>query len=206
MSGSRFPIARPIRWTARIETPDKKNAVFIGGVNTKLSMEDADYPAILVANYMFGGSGSSRLFKRIRDKEGLSYGVSSFFNVPGMDDGTVFMTQAISNPGNAPKVEASFRDELARTLKEGFTAEEVAAAKKSWLEQNMVQRSQDQALLGLLLSRERFGRTMKFDEALEAKVSALTAEQINEAFRKHVDPASMSFVKAGDFKSANVLQ
>lgn len=190
----------------KIETPDKKNAVFIGGVNTKLAMDDPDYPAILVANYMFGGSGSSRLFKRIRDKEGLSYGVSSFFNVPGLDDGAVFMTQAISNPANAPKVEASFRDELARTLKEGFSAEEVAAAKKSWLEQNMVQRSQDQALLGILLSRERFGRTMKFDEALEAKVSALTPEQVNEAFRKHVDPSAMSVVKAGDFKSANVLQ
>ena len=47
---------------------------------------------------------------------------------------------------------------------------------------------------------------MKFDESLEARVAALTPEQISAAFRKHVDPSSLIFVKAGDFKKAGVLQ
>jgi zinc protease len=190
----------------KIETPDKQNAVFMGGMNFKLSMEDRDYPALTLANYIFGGSGGSRLFKRIRDKEGLSYGVSSFVGVPNKDDGSSFGVQSICNPANAPKVEASFRDELARTVKDGFTAEEVELAKKSWLEQRMVQRSTDQALLATLLNRERFDRTMKFDEALETAVSGLTLEHVNDAFRRYVDPAAMTYVKAGDFKKAGVLQ
>jgi zinc protease len=41
---------------------------------------------------------------------------------------------------------------------------------------------------------------------LEAKVAALTAEQISAAFRKHVDPDSLIYVKAGDFKKAGVWQ
>ena len=81
------------------------------------------------ANYdTVGGSFhglQQRLFKRSRDKEGLSYGVSSAVPVPNKDDGASFLVQAICNPANAPKVEASFKDELARTLKDGFTAEEV---------------------------------------------------------------------------------
>jgi zinc protease len=190
----------------KIETPDKQNAVFMGGMNIKLAMDDPDYPAMTLANYILGGSGGSRLFKRIRDKEGLSYGVGSFVNVPNKDDGASFGVQSICNPMNAPKVEASFKDELARTVKDGFTADEVADAKKSWLEQRMVQRSQDQALLSVLLTRERFDRTMKFDEALEAAVSALTPAQVSEAFRRYVDPATMTYVKAGDFKKAGVLQ
>jgi zinc protease len=190
----------------KIETPDKQNALFIAGMNAKLSDDDPDYPAVTVANYIFGGSGGSRLFKRIRDKEGLSYGIGSRFNVPQKDNGASFFVFGISNPQNAPKLEASFRDELARTVKDGFTAEEVAAAKKSWLDEQMVNRSQDQELLIALLECERFDRTLKWQETLEARVAALTPEQVSAAFRRYVDPATMSYVKAGDFKRAGVLQ
>ena len=51
-----------------------------------------------------------------------------------------------------------------------------------------------------------YGRTMKWDAQLEAKIQALTPEQINAAFRKHIDPAALSIVKAGDFKAAGVYQ
>ena len=124
--------------------------------------------------------------------------------VPTQDDGGSLVVYAIAAPQNGPKVEASFRDELARTLKDGFGAEEVAAAKKAWAEETMVERSEDAALLATLVSRERFERTMKWDAALEAKVAALTPEQVAEAFRKYVDPAGLVVVKAGDFKKAGL--
>ena len=190
----------------KIETPDKQNALFVAGLNAEMKDDDPDYPAMLVANYQFGGSGASRLFHRIRDKEGLSYGIGSRFSVPPKDDGASFMVYAISAPQNTPKVETSFREELARTVKDGFTAEEVADAKKSWLEEQMVARSDDDGLMDMLTVAERFDRTMKWQEELEAKVAALTPEQVSAAFRRHVDPAALIFVKAGDFKKAGVLQ
>jgi zinc protease len=191
----------------KIEAPDKQNAVFIAGEPLKMSDEDPDFAALVIANQMFGGSPiGTRLSRRIRDTEGLSYGVSSQFGAPPKDDGASFFTFAISNPQNAPKVEASFRDELAKTLKDGFTADEVAAAKKAWLQERGMSRTEDGALVGLLGVRQRFDRTLKYDESLEAKVAALTPDQINAAFRKHIDPANLVFVKAGDFKKAGVLQ
>ncbi len=189
-----------------IETPDKQNAMFAAGTRLKMTDEDPDYPAMELGSYMLGGSGSSRIFKRIRDKEGLSYGAGTQFMAPAKDDGAVFMGYAISAPQNSPKVEVSFKDELNRTLKDGFTADEVATAKKAWLEEEKVQRSQDQQLVRILANREFFGRTLKFDEAVESKVGALTADQVNEAFRRHVDPNSVSYFKAGDFKKAGVFQ
>lgn len=189
-----------------IETPDKKNAIFAAGVLTKMTDEDPDYAAMILADYMLGGPTSSRLFTRIREKEGLSYAVQTAFNVPIKDDGAEFLGMAIANPENTPKAEASFKDELARTLKDGFTPEEVAAAKKAWLEERKVGRSQDQALAGLLLSRERWGRTLQWDSDLEAKVEALTPQQIDDALRRHLDLSAMTFVKAGDFKKAKVYQ
>jgi zinc protease len=159
-----------------------------------------------LGSYMLGGSMASRVSKRIRDKEGLSYGAGTQFMAPSKDDGAVFMGYAISAPQNSPKVETSFKDELARTVKDGFTADEVALAEKSWLEEQKVQRSQDQQLVRILANREFFGRTLKFDEAIETKVGTLTADQVNEAFRRHVDPNSVSYFKAGDFKKAGVFQ
>ena len=190
----------------KIETPDKQNAMFVAAMLTKLSDEDPDYPALLLANYMLGGSPGARLFKRIRVTEGLSYSVQSMLQAPTKDDGGTFAGIAISAPQNTPKVEVSFKDELARTLKDGFTADEVAAAKKAWLDEQAVARSQEQTLAATLSRREFYDRTMKFDEALEAKVAALTPEQVSEAFRRHIDPSALSYVKAGDFKKAGVLQ
>ena len=190
-----------------IETPDKENAFFYSGTTVKVSDEDPEFPAAMLGNYILGGSGTgSKLFARIRDKEGLSYGVQSEFSAPVKDDGGNFIVMAFSNPLNTPKVEASFKDELAKTLKNGFTAAEVETAKKSWLQEHLVGRAHDGALVGLMAARIRWDRTMEWDKALEAKVAALTPEQIVAAMRKFIDPAQLSFVKAGDFKKAGVLQ
>ncbi|HEY1494780.1 MAG TPA: insulinase family protein, partial [Candidatus Solibacter sp.] len=91
-------------------------------------------------------------------------------------------------------------DELAKTLKDGFTADEVASAKKAWIQERTMGRTEDGSLVGLLAGRQHFDRTLKFDESLESKVTALTPDQINAAFRKYIDPAALTFIKAGDFK------
>ena len=190
----------------KIETPDKQNALLAIGEPVRLAMEDADYPAAMLANRIFGGTFSSRITTRIRHKEGLSYGANSAFRVNNKDDGALFLMQAICAPQNLPKAEAAFREELARALKDGFTADEVAAERKAWLEELVVSRSQDARLAETLLSREAFGRTMKFDEGIETKIASLSVDEVNAAFRKLLDPAALSVIRAGDFKKAGVLQ
>jgi zinc protease len=189
-----------------IETPDKQNATLLAGMQIRMSDEDADYPAMELANFILGGSFGSRLVHRIREQEGLSYGVRSGFDAPTQEDSGDFTAQLIAAPQNVPKAEASLKDELARVLKDGFTKEEIDAGKKAMLDEELVGRTQDQGLARLLAVRERFGRTMKFDEAFEDKIGGLSAEQVNAALRRHLDPAGFVIVKAGDFKKAGVLQ
>jgi zinc protease len=169
-----------------------------------LNDRDPDYPAMVLANYMLGGSTSSRLFDRIRNREGLSYGVNSRFSAPFEGNLASFGGTAISNPKNSPKVEASFMDEISKTVANGFTAEEVDAAKKALRDERTVGRSQDAQLTGLLAVRADQDRTMKWDEDMDAKLQALTFGQVNAALKRHVDPTALSIVKAGDFKTAGV--
>ncbi len=189
-----------------IETPDKANAVFMAGFVTEMNQDHPDYPAMMFANQMFGGDLKSRLWRRIREKEGFSYGVGSAFIASARSNFAQFMVQATCMPQNILKVEAAFKDELAKLLKDGFTDEEIAAAKKSYLEQRALGRSQDAGLVRVLALNAQFGWNMSREAELEQNVSALTAAQLNATVKKYLDPAAVSYFKAGDFKKAGITQ
>jgi zinc protease len=183
----------------RIDTPDKENGVFTARMNVDLRSDDADYPAMEVANYIFGDGGmNSRLLERIRQKDGLSYGGGSSLSVGDTDRAGAFGIAAIAAPQNLPKVEADVRAELARALKEGFTEKELAGAKSGLLQQRLQNRAQDGVLASGWTSYLYLDRSFAWSAAYEAKLRALTLSQVNAAFRKYVDPAQLSVVIAGD--------
>jgi zinc protease len=189
--------------TQDFNTPDKENAFILGGMPIQMRDAHADYPALLFGNYILGSGPASRLFGRIRGREGLSYGVGSGFNASPRSDAATFTVNAITAPQNAEKVEASFRDELATVLRDGYTAEEFAAAKVSWAQAQQVNRTQDAFLANRLGLWTHVDRTMAWDAELEAKVAALTVEQVRDAMRRHLDVAKMTFMKGGDFQAVS---
>jgi zinc protease len=186
-----------------LETPDKANAFFIAGQNLALGDEDPDYPALVLGNYMLGGGFlNSRLATRIRQKDGLSYGVGSQFSASPLDKSGAFTTFAIYAPQNQARLEAAFKEEIARVLTGGFEAKEIAEAKSGWLQSRQVTRAQDPSLARTLAGYLYLKRTLAWDSALEQKVAALSADQILAAMRKHLDPSKMTIIKAGDFATA----
>ena len=183
-----------------IETPDKANAVFFAGLRLNVSDQDPDYAGLVLGNYMLGGGFmNSRLATRIRVKDGLSYGVSSGLSAKAIEKDGQFQVFAIAAPQNIAKVEAAFKEEMERALKEGFTQKELDAARDGWLQSRVVQRAEDRSLAGLLAGRDYDGRTLAWDEQLEAKVKALKTEDISAAMRRHLDVSQISIIKAGDF-------
>jgi zinc protease len=184
-------------------TPDKTNAFFVAGINLRVRDDHADYPALLMGNYMLGGGFlNSRLATRLRQKDGLSYGVGSGLNVSSLDQYGRFTASAIYAPQNVEKLEAAFKEEIDRMLKEGFTAAEVTAAKSGYLQGRQVSRAQDAELAGRLNMFLYLDRTLEWDMALENKIKALTPEQINAAMRRHLVSNRLTIMKAGDFKAA----
>lgn len=185
----------------RIDTPDKENAIFLARQNLDLRDDDPEYPALYVANYILGGGAGldSRLGQRLRQKEGLSYSAGSSLNVPSIDRSASWSAYAIAAPQNVAKVEAAFREELARALAEGFTEAELANAKSGTLQQRLQTRAQDGAVAGGWTFNLYLGRTFAFSKAFEDRLQALTVADVNAALRKHLDPARVTIVKAGDF-------
>jgi zinc protease len=140
------------------------------------------------------------LWKRIREFEGLSYDVRTSVSWNMEEPHSLWQGSAIFAPQNRAKVEASFNDELAKALKSGFTAQELAEGKNGLLSYRRLSRAQDGVLASMLASNLHLGRTFEVSARVDAALSKLTVEQVNEALRRYVDPARLITVFAGDFK------
>lgn len=191
-----------------INAPDKENGFYTARMNLDLRDDDADYPALAVADYLFGGGAglNSRLMERLRQKEGLSYGGGSSISPGSVDRAGSFTISAIAAPQNLAKVDASVRSELERALKDGFSAEEIARAKSGLLQKRVQTRAQDGNLASGWTTYLYLGRTYAWSKEFEAKISALTAAQVNAAFRKAIDPAKLTVVTAGDAAKIKAAQ
>jgi zinc protease len=162
--------------------------------------DEAYYPAVVMANYIFGsGALSSRLGMRVRQKEGLSYGVGSTVSVSSFDRRASISMSAICNPQNIGKVDKAIREEMEILLKDGITQEELEKARQGYLSGQKVRRATDSALAGLLSELSYCGRTMKFYDDVESRIAKLTAEEVTAAARKYFDPKKIVVVMAGDF-------
>jgi zinc protease len=190
-----------------LNTPDKENGFYTARMNLDLNVDDADYPALMLANYIFGEGGlKSRLMDRIRQKDGLSYGGGSQLTPGELDRAGKFGISAIAAPQNLARLDAAVRDELARALKGGFTAAELAGAKSGLLQQRMQNRSEDPVLAAGWASYLYRGKTYEWSRQFEQKLAAVTLAQLNAAFRKAIDPAKLSVVMAGDQQKAGAAK
>jgi len=186
-----------------IETPDKANAVFFAAQTMPITDSHEDVAALTMANYLLGGGFlNSRLATRIRQEEGLSYGVASQLIFHPIDPVGQFLGFAIYAPENRDKVEEAFLDEIRKVLDEGFTDEEVTAGIQGYLQNANLRRAQDPGLATMLSNNLYFDRTMAWQAEQEDAIRSLTTEQINAAVRRWIDPEKMTFVKAGDFANA----
>jgi zinc protease len=183
-----------------VRTPDKANAVLRAGLGIRMRDDHPDFPAMVLANHLLGGSSSARLPERIREKEGLSYSTYTWFTASQLDEVGSFNISAIFAPQNKAKVESAVREELARALKEGFTPEEVETAKRGLLEARRLARTHDGQLAGRLATYLYLDRTFAWDVEFERRIAALTPADVQAALKRHVNPAKLAVSKAGDFK------
>jgi len=185
-----------------IETPDKANATFTAGLLFPMRDDDPDYPALLIGNYILGGGTlSSRLGNRIRQKEGLSYGVTSGVNVSSEDLRGGFTISAIVNPQNLGRLRLCALEELDRVLHDGVTADELNQAREGYLQARKVARGNDAALAGMLGSLRHLDRTMAWELDLEKQIAAVTPERVKAALVRCIDPNKLVLVAAGDLQA-----
>ena len=187
----------------QLETPDKPNAMLLAMLPVPVGQDHEDYPALVLGNQILGGGIlKSRLADRIRQREGLSYGVGSGFNASALDEAGSFTIYAIAAPENIPSVETAIAEELALLLEEGVSEEELGEALDGMLEGRRTSRANDGELVGRLASNLYLDRTMADAAKFEDDLRAQTPESVLAALQRHLRPADISYFVAGDFEAA----
>ncbi len=198
------PFARSDSTLISIETPDKANAMFFAAQSVRVADGDPDYAAMALATEIMGGGFlKSRMADRLRQRDGLSYGVGSQLSVSTGDSSGAVLTYAIYAPQNLDRLQLGFREELDRLISTGVTEEELEAARKGWLQGRQQTYANDNELVNQMLSHRRWNRTFTgYDLALEERVRKLTVGELNAAIRKYIDPKQTVIIRAGDFEGA----
>ncbi len=181
-----------------IDTPDKKMAVVAAGASLAMDDTDERYPALLLANYVLGGFAESRLFNRLRQKEGLSYGAYSGFSARPLDKIAALSVMAICAPENAEKAQAVMHEEIDRWLTEPIPEEELAAAKQSWETSQKNSLANDPVVAGELANGLYLGRTMLFDKHINDRIQTLSSDDILKALQSAFKKDGFVRIKAGD--------
>ncbi len=186
-----------------LETPDKANAFYISALPLTLKDDMPDYVPMLLANKVLGGGVKSRLLDRLRQKDGISYGAGSGLSVGAFEPVAMLRLYAIYAPTNLGKLKAGVSEELTRFVKDGMTEQELADAKKALQEERKIGRAQDGALAAGLIGQIATGRTMAFTQQLDEQIENTSLETVNAAVRRHIDPAKLLHIYAGDFAGAD---
>ncbi|WP_428231670.1 M16 family metallopeptidase [Flavobacterium sp.] len=205
-SKSKYELAQPTFFETQkldkdFNTPDKENAVAIGKISFKMNLKNPDYPAFVMANEILGSGGflSARIPMRLREKEGISYGAGSFIDVPVTNDVAYWLYYAFLNPTKRNAVEMATKEEIAKALKDGFTAEELKSNLLSWLNERKTRLGSDATLMSLTNTYLQYGIPLDDYDTLENKVKALKVEEVNAVLRKYLSLDKMTSVYAGDF-------
>lgn len=183
-----------------IETPDKANSNYFASQQYAIRDDHPKYPALLMGNTILGGGSlASRLGNRIRQDEGLSYGVSSSFSASPIDERASLSIVAITNPANRDKLVKVIDEEIQKFVKDGVTEKELKDNIQGFLQYRRLLRSRDEELANILANNLFTGRNMGYYEKLEADVSRLTVKDVNEAINEYVSPDHFVVATAGDF-------
>ncbi len=194
------PMPKPKSLTA--ETPEKANAFYLASLPIRLKDSDPDFAAVLLANDVIGGGTNSRMFSRLRQKEGISYGAGSFMNASPFESNGMLGFYAIYAPQNLERIKVGVKEELERYVRDGMTQAELDEAKKGQMQQRQTGRAQDGAVAGGHVSNLKVGRTYARSAKLDAEIMAVTLDQVNAAIKKYMQPEKYLHVYAGDFAGA----
>ena len=178
--------------------PDKASADVVMVEPSTLARRDPDFLACSLANSALGQSSlTSRLGVRVRDVEGLTYGIHSSFSSthwPGP-----FVISLTVKPESRDAAVAAAREELERFLASGLTEKELREEKSSRIGKFKVDLASNAGIAQAIDAAVYYGFGVAYLDELPSLVSAITKEEADGAFSRRVDPDQFTVVSAGSF-------
>ncbi len=172
-----------------VAMPAKPNASVFGTALLPITDDDADFPALRIAVKVLGGDAQSRIWTRLRERDGLAYGAGAQLAGNSFDARSALRLHASAASPQAETARQALQEELARALKDGFSADEVERAKRAWLQERKVGLRDERGYAASLAQGLDSGRDYAWLERYDDKIARLTADEVTRALRKYLAEA-----------------
>lgn len=202
-AGPEAPVIRPepvapAPGTETVRMLDKASADVVLAQPSTLERRDPEYLACVLANSALGQSSlTSRLGVRVRDTEGLTYGIHSGFSASHLAG--PYSVSLTVKPDSRDAAVAATLEEIDRFRKSGITPKELADEKSSHAGRFRVDLASNGGIAHALDAAVYYGLGIPYLDEFPALVAAVTKEQADAAFARRVDPEKFTIVSAGSF-------
>ncbi len=183
-----------------IQTPGKQMAMVTLATLLNLSDSDPDYPALRVATYVLAEGGQSRLEKRLRHGEGLSYHTGGRIEAGSRDPRTDIYAYAFCSSADARLVLDIMREEVEEWIEAGITDEELALAKQTLAREVELDTSDDVRVARELASGLETGHSMAYHSELLDKIDGLSAQDVGLVLSRRLGEQPFLEIMAGDLE------
>ncbi|MBL8472307.1 MAG: insulinase family protein [Rhodocyclaceae bacterium] len=178
----------------RITHPAQQAHVRLG--EPVLKRGDADFFPLHVGNYVLGGGGFvSRLMQEVREKRGYAYSVGSYFQ-PLAQEGP-FQAGLQTRRDQAVAALDLVRATIDQFVDQGPTEAELRDAKRNLIDGYALRLDSNRKLLDQVAVIGFYGLPLDYLDRYPARVEAVTAAQVRDAFRRRIKLDGMSSVMVG---------
>lgn len=161
-----------------------------------LRRDDPDYFPLLVGNYVLGGGGfDSRLMQEVRDKRGLTYGVSSHFS-PMAQAGEFVIALSTRNE-QADQALAVVQDTVRDFIAQGPSEAELTQAKQHIIGGFPLRLDSNLKLMGYVSMLGQYGLPDDWLNRYPERVAAVTLEQVRDAWKRRLSLPVLNTVRVG---------
>ncbi|MBU1950137.1 MAG: insulinase family protein [Candidatus Eisenbacteria bacterium] len=152
------------------------------------------YPIYLL-NLILGAGSSSRLFQRIREREGLAYGIQSY--VDSFEDTGAFGIYLSVDPRNLNRSFRLLMKELGKLRREGVNRWELSNAKEQMILVHLLSQESIADRMSRLALKELLYQGQPRDGKVVEKIRSITVDEVNQVAEQILNPARFCLVTRG---------
>ena len=172
-----------------VAMPAKPNATLSGTALLTITDDDADFPALRIAVKVLGGDADSRIWQRLRERDGLAYSAGVALAGASFEPRSTLRLYASAASERAAAALTALQQELARALSEGYSDGEVERAKSAWLQERKTAMRDERGYAALLGNGLYSGRDYAWLARYDEQIARLTPAEVTRALRKYLGEA-----------------
>ncbi|WP_185804080.1 M16 family metallopeptidase [Pontivivens nitratireducens] len=177
-----------------IDLPGGQSRALFG--HAGIERDDPDFMAAYVMNHILGGGGfTSRLTEEVREKRGLTYGISTFLT--SLDHGPLYLGSVASANETIAEALELVRSEWARMAREGVSEEELEQAKRFLTGAYPLRFDTNAKIADILAGVQEAELGIDYTHERNAMIEAITVEDIARVAERLLQPEHLTFIVVG---------